>query len=58
MVGLALVAVVATVGASGAPDASTGWCSASGRADLYVERRGLVRVSTEALERFLPWTPA
>ena len=56
MVGLALVAVVATVGAS-ARRTIDQQVRASGQADLYVERRGLVRVSTEALEGFLRYDP-
>lgn len=56
MVGLALVAVVATVGAS-ARTTIDEQVRASGRADLYVERRGLVRVSTTALESFLALDP-
>ena len=52
MVGLALVSTVATFGASAhrAIDAQVG---AAGRADLFVERRGLVRVSTGAVDRVL-----
>lgn len=56
MVGLALVALVATVGAS-ARDTIDRQVRASGAADLYVERRGLVRVSTDSLERFLALDP-
>ena len=52
MVGLALVALVATVGAS-ARRTIDQQVRASGRADLYVERRGLVRVSAGAFERYL-----
>ncbi len=56
MVGLALVAVVATVGAS-ARTTIDQQVRATGHADLYVERRGLVRVSTEALESYLRFDP-
>ncbi|UDY37096.1 ABC transporter permease [Dermatobacter hominis] len=56
MVGLALVAVVATVGAS-ARTTIDEQVRASGRADLYVERRGLVRVSMGALEQVLGLDP-
>ena len=52
MVGLALVAVVATVGASGRRTIDQ-QVSAAGRADLYIERQGLVRVSPTALEGYL-----
>ncbi len=52
MVGLALVSIVGTFGASArqAIDARVG---ASGHADLYVQRTGVVRVSTSAVERTL-----
>jgi len=49
MVGLAFVGVVATVGASVRTTVATQFDTAS-RADLYLERRGVVRVSTGALE--------
>ena len=52
MVGLALVSIVGTFGASArqAIDAQVG---AAGHADLYVQRTGVVRVSTTAVERTL-----
>jgi putative ABC transport system permease protein len=52
IVGLSLVGLVATFGASAhrAIDAQVG---PSNRADLYVERRGVVRVSTAAVDRRL-----
>lgn len=48
IVALALVGVVATVGAS-VRSAVLSQFSSSSRADLYVERRGVVRVSTPAI---------
>jgi putative ABC transport system permease protein len=56
MVGLALVAVVATVGAS-ARTTIDEQVRAAGRADLYVERRGLVRISMTAVEQLLQLDP-
>jgi putative ABC transport system permease protein len=56
MVGLALVAVVATVGAS-ARTTIDEQVRASGRADLYVERRGLVRVSLDSIEQLVRLDP-
>lgn len=56
MVGLALVAVVATLGAS-ARTAIDDQVRASGRADLYVERRGLVRVSMTSLDQMFALDP-
>lgn len=56
MVGLALVAVVATVGAS-ARTTIDEQVRASGRADLYVERRGLVRISMTTLEQLFALDP-
>ena len=56
MVGLALVAVVATVGAS-ARTTIDEQVRASGRADLYLERRGLVRISMTSIEQLLALDP-
>jgi putative ABC transport system permease protein len=52
MVGLALVAAVGTVGAS-ARVAIDRQFRSTGSADLYIERRGLVRVDSDALFRHL-----
>jgi putative ABC transport system permease protein len=49
MVGLALVGFVATIGASVRSTVESQFTTA-GSADLYLERRGVVRVSTQALE--------
>jgi putative ABC transport system permease protein len=52
IVGLALVSTVGTFGAS-AHRAIGAQVKAAGRADLYLERRGVVRVSTDAVLRRL-----
>ena len=49
MVGLALVGLVATIGASIRSTVESQFDTA-GSADLYLERRGVVRVSTQALD--------
>jgi putative ABC transport system permease protein len=56
MVALALVAAVATVGSS-ARRTIDEQVRDRGNADLYLERRGLVRVSTTALESYLAGAP-
>ena len=52
MVGLALVSTVGTFGAS-AHEAINAQVGAAGTADLYVERRGVVRVSTSAVDELV-----
>lgn len=52
MVGLALVSTVGTFGAS-AHQAINAQVGAAGKADLYVERRGVVRVSTSVVDDLL-----
>jgi putative ABC transport system permease protein len=54
MVGLALVSTVGTFGAS-AHSAINAQVGAAGHADLYLERRGVVRVSTSAVDQRLQY---
>jgi len=52
MVGLALVSTVGTFGAS-SRQAIAAQVGAAGRADLYFERRGVVRVSTTSIDQII-----